>query len=252
MNSLRLLIVDDEPLIRASIRDGLRDAHGIESVRECGSGEEAIQVLSTEHIDLVLLDVQMQGLSGLDVVQRIGAARMPAVIFITAFDEYAVKAFELNALDYLLKPFDTERLLRSIERAFERLREKRHTELSDKLQALLNSRARTWPDRIVVKGQERYDFLPTKTIDWIEAADNYAILHCGSRQHMVAEGLASLESRLNPALFLRIHRGRIVNLSQIVAINPLLSGTYQIELRGGTRLTSGRQYRGAIQAILRG
>jgi two-component system LytT family response regulator len=250
MNSLRLLIVDDEPLIRAGIRDGLRNVGGIEIVAECGSGAEAMQALAAQQIDLVLLDVQMQDSTGLDVVEKFGPARMPPVIFVTAYDEYAVKAFELNAVDYLLKPFDGERLRSSVERARERIAEKRHASLADQLQALLDSRGRKWPDRIVVKDGERFDFVPVDSIDWIESANNYVQMHCGPRQHLLAESLSSLESRLNPTRFLRIHRGRIVNLSRILAIHPLLSGTYQFELRGGTRLTSGRQYKAAIQAVL--
>jgi len=250
MNSVRLLIVDDEPLIRADIRDGLRFMDGIEVAGECGSGAEAMQALVSQKVDLVLLDVQMQDSTGLDIVEKIGPARMPPVIFVTAYDEYAVKAFELNAVDYLLKPFDNNRLLQSVERARARIAEKRHALLADQLQALLNCRARKWPDRIVVKHGEQFDFVTVGSIDWIESADNYVQLHCGPQKHLLAESLSSLDRRLNPTLFLRIHRGRIVNLSRILAVHPLLSGTYELELRGGTRLTSGRQYKAAIQAVL--
>ena len=250
MKPLRLLIVDDEPLIRAGIRDGLSKIDGVEIVAECDSGAEAMQAIASQPVDLVLLDVQMQDSTGLDVVERIGPARMPPVIFVTAYDEFAVKAFELNAVDYLLKPFDNERLRGSVERARQRMAEKRNSSLSDQLQALLDSRAHKWPERIVVKDGERFDFVPVDSIDWIESANNYVQIHCGTRKLLLGESLTNLESRLNPARFLRIHRGRIVNLSRILAIHPLLSGTYEFELRGGTRLTSGRQYKAAIQAIL--
>lgn len=250
MNPLRLLIVDDEPLIRAGIRDGLRSVEGVEVVAECGSGAEAVQALASQPVDLVLLDVQMHDSTGLDVVEKVGAGHMPPVIFITAYDEYAVKAFELNAVDYLLKPFDDERLRTSVGRARERIAERRNTALAEQMQALLDSRARKWPERIIVKDGERFDFVPVDSIDWIESANNYVQMHCGPRQHLHAESLSSLESRLNPARFLRIHRGRIVNLSRVLAVHSLISGTYELELRGGTRLTSGRQYRPAIQAVL--
>jgi two-component system, LytTR family, response regulator len=250
VNTLRLLIVDDEPLIRAGIRDALCDLDGVEIAIDCGSACEAIHAITSQPIDLVLLDVQMQDATGLDVVERVGPARMPPVIFVTAYDEYAVKAFELNAVDYLLKPFDNDRLRRSVERARERIAEKRHSSLADQLQALLDTRARKWPERIVVRDGERFDFVPVDSIDWIEAANNYVQMHCGPRQHLLAETLSSLEGRLNPARFLRIHRGRIVNLSRILTIHPLLSGTYELELRGGTRITSGRQYKNAIQKLL--
>jgi two-component system, LytTR family, response regulator len=251
MNSLRLLIADDEPLIRAGIRDGLSALDQIEVAAECGSGAETLQALASQKIDLVLLDVQMQDCTGLDVVERFGPAHMPPVIFVTAYDEYAVKAFELNAVDYLLKPFDNERLRRSVERARDRIAGKRQTALAEQLQALLDSRARKWPERIVVKDGERFDFVPVDSIDWIESADNYVEIHCGTRQHLLAGSLSSLESRLNPAKFLRIHRCRIVNLSRILAVHPLLSGTYELELRNGVRLTSGRQYKNAVQELLR-
>jgi two-component system LytT family response regulator len=251
MNLLRLLIVDDEPLIRAGIRNGLSALPDIEIVGECGSGGEAIDALASQQIDLVLLDVQMQDCTGLDVVERVGPARMPAVIFVTAYDEYAVRAFELNAVDYLLKPFDSERLRRSVERARERIAEKKQADISNQLQSLLDSRAKKWPERIVVKDGERFDLVPVDSIDWIESANNYVQMHCGPKRHLLSESLSNLESRLNPARFLRVHRCHIVNLSRILAIHPLLSGTYELELRSGARLSTGRQYKTAIQALLR-
>ena len=251
MNMLRVLIVDDEPLIRAGIRDGLAGMANIEIVAEPSSGAQAMQVLSTQPIDLVLLDVQLQDCTGLDVVERIGPERMPAVIFVTAYDEYAVKAFELNAVDYLLKPFDNTRLRSSVERAVQRMTAQRESALASQLQALLDSRARKWPDRIVVKDGERFDFVAVDSIDWIEAANNYVQLHCGTRRHLLNESLTSLESRLNPARFLRIHRGRMVNLARIETVHPLLGGTYELELRTGARITTGRQYKAHIQKLLR-
>lgn len=250
MNSIRLLIVDDEPLIRAEIRDGLSNMGAIDFLAECGSGTEAIGVLSSQPVDLVLLDVQMPDGSGLDVVERMGPERMPPVIFITAYDEYAVKAFELNAVDYLLKPFDRDRLRRSVARAREWIAAKDQSHLAAQLQALLDSRARKWPERIVVKEGERFDFVPVETIDWIESANNYVQLHCGPKRHLLAETLSSLEQRLNPSRFVRIHRCRMVNLSRIVAIHPIFAGAYQIELNSGARLTSGRQFKAAIQRLL--
>ena len=251
MNLLRVLIVDDEPLIRAGIRQGLAGMAQIEIVAECGSGAEAMRILSSQPVDLALLDIQMQDCTGLDVVERIGPERMPATIFVTAYDEYAVRAFELHAIDYLLKPFDDVRLRRSVERAREHIAAHRQSDLAAQLQALLDSRARKWPERIVVKEGERFDFVSVESIDWIESANNYVQLHCGSRHHLLSETLTNLEGRLNPARFLRIHRGRIVNLSRIEAIHPLLGGTYELELRSGTRLTTGRQYKDQIQTLLR-
>ena len=251
MKSLRLLIVDDEPLIRAGIRSGLSALDGVEIVAECASGAEAIQAIRSQHLDLVLLDVQMHDLTGLDVVQQIGPEQMPPVVFVTAYDEYAVKAFELNAVDYLLKPFDNDRLRQSVERARERIAGQIQGLLAEKLQTLLDSRARKWPERIAVRDGERFDLVPVESIDWIESANNYVQLHCGPKQYLLGDSLTSLESLLNPARFLRVHRCRIVNLSRILAIHPMLSGSYEMELRNGMRLTTGRQYKDAVQLLLR-
>ena len=251
MSTLRLLIVDDEPLIRMGIRQGLSKVAGVEIVGECESGSDAIRAILSGGVDLVLLDVQMPDCTGLDVVRQIGPERMPMVVFVTAYDEYAVKAFELNAVDYLLKPFDDERLRRSVERARER--HANHTStgpaLTQQLQALLNAN-RAWSERFVVRNTDRYEFVPVESIEWIESADNYVQLHCGAKTHLMGETLTKMEERLDPAKFRRIHRCRIVNVSRITAIHPLLNGTYSVELRNGTRLATGRQYKDAIQGLL--
>lgn len=249
--NMRVLIVDDEPLIRAGIRDGLAGMPQIETLAECSSGVDAIAFLCSRPVDLVLLDVQLQDCTGLDVVERVGPDRMPSVIFVTAFDEYAIKAFELNAVDYLLKPFDQKRLRNSVERASKRIEAHRQADIAVQLKALLNSRSRKWPERIVVKEGERFEFVSVDSIDWIESANNYVVLHCGQSSHLLNESLTNLESRLNPARFLRIHRGRMVNLARIDAVHPMLGGTYELQLRTGIRLSSGRQYKSQIQALLR-
>jgi two-component system LytT family response regulator len=177
---------------------------------------------------------------------------MPPVIFITAYDAYAVKAFELNAVDYLLKPFDDSRFRESIERARQRIEGKTQATLSQQLEALLESQAQKWPERLVVRNGERFDFVSVETIDWIESANNYVELHCGPKQYLMGETMTNLEHKLDPARFARIHRCRIVNTSRIVAVHPLLGGTYGIELRGGLRLTSGRQYKDVVQHLIRG
>lgn len=250
MNPLRLLIIDDELLIRSGIRNGLAGFSGIEIVGECASGKEAITEILSQRPDLVLLDVQMPDCTGLDVVERIGPERFPNVIFVTAYSEYAVKAFELNAVDYLLKPFDSIRLRQSIERAVERVAGQRQAFVSDQLQALLEARSHRWPERLAVRNGERFDLIPVESVDWIEAANNYVQLHCGSKHHVLGESLSHLEGLLNPAKFLRVHRCHIVNLSRIAAVHPLLRGTYELELRGGIRLTTGRQYKDAVQNLL--
>jgi two-component system LytT family response regulator len=248
---LRVLVVDDEALIRRSLCRGLAMRDDIEIAGECESGAQAIAAIRELRPDLVLLDVQMPDGTGLDVVEQVGPEHMPAVVFITAYDEYAVKAFELSAVDYLLKPFDDERLNRSIDRAKKQTMSVRAEDLSTQLRSLLEAKAERWPDRLVVRTGEHFDLVPVSTIDWIESANNYVQLHCGAKHFLLGETLTNLAERLNPHKFVRIHRGRIVNLSRITAVHPLFSGTYEIELSGGMRISSGRQYRDQIQALLR-
>jgi len=244
------LVIDDEPLIRRGIRKILSGIPNVEVIGECGSGQEAIQSISADRPDLVLLDVQMPGGSGLDVVRGIGPKFMPPVIFVTAYDEYAVSAFDLNAVDYVLKPFDEARVRESIERARTRISVQNQAALTDKLEKLLESQMPKWAERLVVRNGDRYEFVATESIDWIESANNYVQLHCGPKQYLLGETLTSLESRLDPERFVRIHRGRVVNTGRIVAVHSLFSGTYELELRGGMRLTSGRLSKEGVQKLI--
>jgi two-component system LytT family response regulator len=249
VSNLRVLIVDDEPLIRQGIRHGLCACEEIEIVGECDSGLQAIDAILSQCPDLVLLDVQMPGCTGLDVVRDVGPQRMPAVIFVTAYDQYAVSAFELNAVDYLLKPFDDDRLRAAIERARERISAQREASLVLRLQALLEGRK--WPERLAFRNGDGFSLVPVDTVDWIESANNYVLLHCGAKHHIMGETLTKLENSLSPDKFLRIHRCRIVNVSRITAVRPLLSGTYQLELHNGTRLSSGKQYSDAVRGLIK-
>ncbi|MGD0990530.1 MAG: LytTR family DNA-binding domain-containing protein [Candidatus Sulfotelmatobacter sp.] len=251
MNSLRVLIVDDEPLIRQGIRNGLSTCEGIEIAGECDSGSQAIDAILSTRPDLVLLDVQMPDCTGLDVVRDVGPQRMPAVIFVTAYDEYAVSAFELNAVDYLLKPFDDDRLRAAIGRARERISAQREASLARQLQALLEMKERKWPERLAFRDGDAFCLVPVDTVDWIESANNYVVLHCGIKHHIMGETLTNLENSLSPDSFLRIHRCRIVNVSRVTSVRPFLSGTYQLELHNGTRLSSGKQYGDAVRKLIR-
>jgi two-component system LytT family response regulator len=251
MNSMRLLIVDDEPLIRRGLRNGLSGLAGIEVIGECENGQQAVDTILADHPELVLLDVQMPDFDGLEVVRRVGPDSMPMVIFVTAYDDYALNAFELNAIDYVLKPFDDERLHKSIERARERLAAHNDAERAKRLTDLVGN-DRQWPERLVVRDRERYDFVPVDSIDWIESANNYVQLHCGTRTHLMGETLTRLEARLNPERFVRVHRCHIVNVSRITAAHPMLNGTYALELRSGSRVNTGRQYKETVQALIKG
>ena len=190
--------------------------------------------------------------SGFDVVAQIGPEAMPAVIFITAHDQYAIRAFEVAACDYLLKPFDGERLSRSIDRARELITAKRGGILARQLETLLAERAVRWPERLAVRSGERIDLVPVELIDFIESANNYVVLHRGTRQYTMAETLTALTAKLDPKRFIRVHRGRIVNTSKIVAIHPMFSGTYELELRSGFRIATGRLYKAEVQKLLAG
>jgi two-component system LytT family response regulator len=249
MNKLRLLIVDDEPLIRGGIRTGLGGQFEIEIAGECGSVAEAVDAIRSSQLDIVLLDVQLPDGTGFDVIRQIGPERMPLVVFVTAYDTYAVQAFEVNAIDYLLKPFDQSRLMASIDRVRERLSGPAQA-LAQRLEALIQTREGQWQQTIVVRNGDRFDFIPVASVDWIEAANNYAILHCGSTDHVLGETLTNLETRLDPSKFLRVHRSIIVNSGRIVAAYAMPSGVYELELRGGARLKTGRQYRENIRKLM--
>lgn len=249
MPSLRLLIVDDEPLIRAGIRADLAALPAVEVAGECGCVAEAVALLRSTRFDLVLLDVQMPDGTGFDVIRAIGPAHMPAVIFVTAYDRYAIQAFEVNAVDYLLKPFDDLRLTGSIERVIQRL--DRPPDVIRRLESLLAARDPHYPRKLVVRSGERFDFVPVDSIDWIESANNYALLHCASKDHVFGENLTALERLLDPAQFARVHRCHIVNLSRVIAVNTMPGGVYELELQSGARVNTGRQYAGRIRKLLK-
>jgi two-component system, LytTR family, response regulator len=251
MKKYRLLIVDDEPLIRAGIRDGLSAREDVEVAGESGSVTEAVEALRSDESDLVLLDVELPDGTGFDVIRLIGPERMPVVVFVTAYDKYAVQAFEVNAVDYLLKPFDQSRLLAAIDRAKDRLSGPSDA-LAHRLEALIQGREAQWPHTLVVRSEDRFDFVPVAAVDWIEAANNYAVLHCGSANHLLAESLTALEARLDPSRFLRVHRSTIVNFRRIVTVHTMLGGAYELELKDGARIKTGRQYRDRIRKLLEG
>lgn len=252
MEKIRTVIVDDEPLARRGIRAQLKCEKDIEIISECRNGLEAVKALESQAPDLVFLDVQMPELDGFDVVDAIGVDRMPAVIFVTAYDRYALRAFDVHALDYLLKPFDDERFATAVQRARRQIKQKNLDDLSRRLQGLLDDlqTGRKYVERLVVKSAGRIFFLSVGEIDWIEAADNYVRLHTGRESHLLRETMNSLEKKLDPDQFLRVHRSRIVNARKIKELQPLFRGEYDIMLRDGTRVESGRGYRDRIQKLL--
>lgn len=249
---IRTLLVDDEPLARHRLRDLLAGEADLEIIGECADGAEAIETIEREMPDLLFLDVQMPELDGFEILANARPARPPAVIFTTAYSEHALRAFEVHALDYLLKPFDRERLQRALSRAREHLRRARVEALNEKLNALLAELRPNLPkaDRLVVKSGGRVMLIRTADVDWIESADNYVTLHVGPESHMLRETMASLEARLDPQHFLRISRSTIVNLDRIKELQPMFHGDYAVILRNGTRLSLSRSYRDKLQHLL--
>ena len=242
---IKTLIVDDEPLARDKVKRFLRDEDDVEIVGECGNGKEALAAIKKLSPDLVFLDIQMPEMNGFQVLQSVGAAQMPAVIFATAYDQYAIQAFDVHALDYLLKPFNRERFRRAVERVREQISTNDADSLDKRLRALIADlkTEKKYLERLVIKSVGRVFFLKTKEIDWIEAAGNYVKLHVGRESHMLRETMNGLESKLDPDKFLRIHRSTLVNIDRIKEPHPLFSGDYTVMLQNGAELTLSRSYR---------
>jgi two-component system LytT family response regulator len=249
MAKLRTLVVDDEPLARERLRSLLGGELDVECVGECTNGQEAVEAIRNHKPDLVFLDVEMPVLDGLGVIEEIGAEQMPAVIFVTAYDRYALRAFEIHALDYLLKPFDRERFQEAVRRARERVQRARGGDggLAGLLEESRGSRKPA--DRLVIKCGGRVFFVKTEDVDWIEAAGNYARVHVGTEIHLLRETMNALEGRLDGNRFLRIHRSTIVNIERIQELQPWFHGDYVVILRDGTQLTLSRGYRQKVQEL---
>lgn len=253
MKRIRTLVVDDEPLARERLTGLLFNEPDIEIVGQCRDGEEAITSIVDLSPDLVFLDVQMPHMNGFEVIDAVGNERMPLVIFVTAFDQHALKAFQVRALDYLLKPFDRERFAEALQRARKQIDREETGDLGRRLIALVKDLRKDHPktERLVVKSGGRLFFLRADEIDWIEAAGNYVRLHVGNTSHLLRETMNAIEGRLDPEKFFRIHRSRIVNMERIQELQPWLNGEYSVLLRTGTRLTLSRGYREKLQDRLR-
>lgn len=248
----RVLIVDDEPLARERLHQLLRGEPTVEVIGECADGREAVAAIQQHSPGLVFLDVQMPELDGFGVLEAIQGEGMPAVIFVTAHDKFALRAFEVHAVDYLLKPFDQERFRTALRRALDQIQRRQSGELTAQLTALLKEvkpEAR-YLERLAVKSSGRVIFLRTEDIDWIEAADNYVSLHVGTETHLHRETMSALVAQLPPNQFLRISRSTIVNVERIKELQPLFHGEYVVILRNGTKLTLSRNYREALRQLI--
>lgn len=252
MTALRAIVVDDEPLAVKRIVDLLKPVNDIEVVATCSNGKLAVSAIKRLEPDLVFLDIQMPGLDGFGVMREIGVERMPVTVMVTAFDQYAVTAFEVNALDYLLKPFDRERFSSALDRARRKIARLAAERSQPKLQALLDtiSNKTELERRILVKAADKISVIPVDQIRWIESAGNYVKLHAGGRSHLYREPLKSLERRLAEFGFVRIHRSTLLNVGEIDHILPHGHGDFVIVLTGGTRLTMSRRYRSRVEKHL--
>ena len=236
LSKIRTLIVDDEPLARSNLAVLLRRDTEIEIVGECGSGSDALTTIRSTHVDLLFLDVQMPECDGFDVLEMLGKYLPPAVVFVTAYDQYALRAFEAGALDYLLKPFDNPRFDRTLARAKQAIQ-----------------RGKSEPrklERLAIKSVGQIAFVKISEIDWIEAADYYACLHVGPRTQLLRRSMTDLEEELDPAVFCRIHRSTIVNLARVQKMEIGKDGEYDVRLDNGTTLRMSRRYSKELQARL--
>ena len=250
--AIRTLIVDDEPLARERLRGLLAEEPDVEVVGECGDGCQAVLAIEELKPDLVFLDVQVPNLDGFHILESVGVDRIPAVVFVTAYDQYALRAFDVRAVDYVLKPFGRERLHKAIEKARAQITREKSSDLSGQLVALLEEMRppqHRYVKRIMIKESGRLFFLRTADIDWVEASGNYARLHVGAESHLLRETMNALEARLDPERFLRIHRSTIVNIERIKELQPWFHGDYIVILRDDRQLTMSASYRDKLDEL---
>jgi two-component system LytT family response regulator len=265
--TIRVLVVDDEPLARQRVEDLLTHEEGVELVGTAADGTAAVEAIRSLRPDLVFLDIQMPGMTGLDVVRNIGADAMPPVVFVTAYDQYALQGFELAALDYLVKPFDDERFEQAFARARRLVELHDFGRLREQLMALLRSQegetgtpstsgpgsgagARQFLERIAVETKGKVRVVPVETVDYIVASGPYAELHVGDRRYVIRESMQTLEERLDPVRFMRVHRSVIVRIALIDTFHRGAGGDYEVQLKGGTRLRVSRTRREELERRL--
>ena len=249
---IRTVIADDELLARKFIRRMLKQDPEVEIIAECSNGAEAVATIRKEKPDLVFLDVQMPEMDGFAVLDAVRLDHLPEIVFTTAYESYAIRAFELHALDYLLKPFDQVRFKAALKYAKERFHSQHEDDKRLQVGTLLQSiRAQQeYLDRIIIRADGRITFLHTREIDWIEADDKYVHLHTGKGARMVRQTLAAIEGQLDPKRFLRVHRSAMVNVDRIKELQPLFNGEHSLILDDGTRLTLSRKYKDKLFELL--
>ena len=249
---IRALIVDDEPLPRERIRTLLARRRDVKVIGDCRDGQAAVNTILAERPDLVFLDIQMPELDGFEVIKAISHEYLPAIVFVTAFDEHAIRAFDVNAIDYLLKPINAERFEKALLRAIDRLAQSNAREpdrqLVDFVERLRAEHQYT--ARFVVRSGAKFSFVQASDVDWIDVADNYVRLHVSGREHFVRDTLKSVESRLNPELFIRVHRSIIINVDRVESVEPYSHGEYVVTMKNGARLITSRSYSERLRTLL--
>jgi two-component system, LytTR family, response regulator len=253
---VRVLVVDDERIARQSLLSLLAGDAEVHVVGECASGAQAVEALRQHPVDVLFLDVEMAGMDGFQVLRQAGAPLTAAVIFVTAHDTYALKAFEVHALDYLLKPFDDERFAQVLARAKAHVRNGRIQTVARQLAGLLGTAAPAptppprYLERLVLKEVGRVAFLDVEKVDWLEAEDYYIQVHAAGQTHLLRQSMKELEAQLDPRRFVRIHRSTIVNVERVKELRPLFHGEYHVILRDGHQLKLSRGYRARLDALL--
>lgn len=258
-NKIQVLVVDDEPLARRGIRQLLETEKDFEIAGEAANGREAVSAIQKLAPDLVFLDVQMPLLDGFSFIEQFGEENLPEIVFVTAYDEHAIRAFEINALDYLLKPIDPERFQKTLNRVRERIKHIQTKEIDQKLSALLrdleaaksNGEQPRYLERVAVKEAGRITFVQVDEIDWISSEGNYVQLHTKKKNHLFRETMDGIERKLNPNAFVRIRRSTIVRVEQICELHPTFNGEFEVVLKNGKKLYTSRRYRKNLDATLK-
>lgn len=251
--NIRALIVDDEPLAREWVRSAVAEDPELEVLGECGDGFEAAETIRRLKPDLVFLDVQMPGLDGFGVLEALSPEEIPAVVFVTAFDQYAVRAFEAQAVDYLMKPFSKERVEEAVRRVRELVKGRSLEDFRESISRLVEKirRDRSFPEWVLLKAEGKNVFVKVRDIDWIESSRNNVRIHVGPTIYLLHETTSAIASRLDPKKFLRIHRSAIVNIERIKELHPWFNGDYAVVLRDGTQLTLSSSYRDRLKEFRR-
>jgi two-component system LytT family response regulator len=250
---IRALIADDEPLAREWVRSAVVDDPDLEVIGEAGDGFEAAEAIRRLKPDLVFLDVQMPGLDGFGVLEALSPEEIPAVVFVTAFDQYAVRAFETQAVDYLMKPFSRERVEEAVRRVRELVKGRSLEDFRESIAKIVEKvrRDRSYPEWVLLKAEGKNVFVKVRDIDWIESSRNNVRIHVGPTLYLLHETTTAIASRLDPKRFLRIHRSAIVNIERIRELHPWFNGDYAVILRDGTQLTLSASYRDRLREFRR-